>query len=460
MSTPTTVPGNGQTTAPRRMPGKAAAGAWIGSALEYYDFFIYGSAAALIFPRLFFGPLGETGAVLASLGTFGVAYVMRPLGSFLMGHIGDRHGRKIVMVLTIAGMGAVTFLIGLLPTYEQIGIMAPILLIVLRALQGIAVAGEQSGATSMTMEHAPHKRRAFFSSFTLGGTQFGFILATAVFLPISALPDEHFFSWGWRIPFLLSVVVMAVAWWIRRSLSETPEFEAEQTEESVHPDKDHKAPLRYLFRYYTADVIKVVFAALVSVTSTIFSVYALNYGVTTVGIPRATMLWMLIIANVFGVISIPLWAILADRIGRKPVFILGALGSATLIWPFIYSVSQGDITMMYVWGILLSGIVYSAYGGAGLAVFSEQFETRVRMSGMAIGTQFGFALGGFAPTIAAALAGPGLANWVPVAIFCCVCGLVATVTVLTMRETFRLETHQLGSPKSPSVARELKSADR
>ncbi|WP_457949821.1 MFS transporter [Pseudarthrobacter sp. alpha12b] len=460
MSTPNSVSGNGQTTIPRRMPGKAAAGAWIGSALEYYDFFIYGSAAALIFPRLFFGPLGETGAVLVSLGTFGVAYVMRPLGSFLMGHIGDRHGRKIVMILTIAGMGAATFLIGLLPTYEQIGIAAPILLVLLRALQGIAVAGEQSGATSMTMEHAPHGRRAFFSSFTLGGTQFGFILATAVFLPISALPDEQFFSWGWRIPFLLSIVVMAVAWWIRRSLSETPEFEVEQSEETAHPDKDNKAPLRYLFRYYTADVVKVVFAALVSVTSTIFSVYALNYGVSTVGIPRATMLWMLIIANVFGVISIPLWAILADRIGRKPVFITGAFGSAALIWPFIHSLSKGDVTMMYVWGILLSGIVYSAYGGAGLAVFSEQFETRVRMSGMAIGTQFGFALGGFAPTIAAGLAGPDLTNWVPVAIFCCVCGLVATVTILTMRETVRLETRQLGNPKSPSVARELETAAR
>jgi MFS family permease len=172
------------------------------------------------------------------------------------------------------------------------------------------------------------------------------------------------------------------------------------------------------------------------------------------------MLWMLIVANVFGVISIPLWAILADRIGRKPVFILGAFGSATLIWPFIHSLSQGDVTMMYVWGILLSGIVYSAYGGAGLAVFSEQFETRVRMSGMAIGTQFGFALGGFAPTIAAALAGPSLTNWVPVAVFCCVCGLVATVTVLTMRETFQVETRQLGNPKSPSVDRELETAGR
>jgi MFS family permease len=195
-----------------KAPGKAALAAWVGSALEYYDFFIYGSAAALVFNKIFFPASDPAIATLLSFATFGVAYIARPLGSFLMGHIGDKFGRKRVMILTVFGMGICTFLIGLLPSYGQIGIWAPILLVLLRVCQGLAVSGEQSGATSMTVEHAPENRRAFFSSFTLAGTQGGLILATAVFLPISALPDAALLSWGWRVPFLFSVVVMGVAW--------------------------------------------------------------------------------------------------------------------------------------------------------------------------------------------------------------------------------------------------------
>jgi MFS family permease len=422
-------------------PRKAAIAAWIGSALEYYDFFIYGSAAALVFNKIFFSASNPTLATLLSLATFGVAYVTRPLGSFLMGHIGDKFGRKQVMILTTFGMGICTFLIGVLPTYQQVGVGAPVLLVLLRVCQGLAVSGEQSGATSMTIEHAPAKRRAFFSSFTLAGTQAGLILATAVFLPISALPDSELLSWGWRIPFLFSVVVMGVAWWIRRSLPETPAFEAEQEHHEVP-----EAPLKMLFRTYSLDVIKVVFAALASVISTLSSVYALNYGVGTVGLSRPSMLWMQILANVVALGAIPLWAMLADNIGRKPVFVIGAVGSALLIWPFIWSVSQANVPLVFFFGILMSGVVYSAYSGSVFAMFSEQFETKVRLSGMAVGTQFGFALGGFAPTIAAAIAGPKLANWIQVAIFGCVASAVAAISALSMRETYKLPLHALGRP--------------
>jgi len=207
-----------------KTPKKAAISAWIGSALEYYDFFIYGTAAALIFPKIFFPSGNSAAATIASLATFGVAYVARPIGSFIMGHVGDKYGRKNVMVITLFGMGLATFLIGVLPTYEQIGFAAPLLLLILRLCQGLAVSGEQSGATSMTLEHAPANRRAFFSSFTLAGTQGGSILATAIFIPIAAMAPDSLLSWGWRIPFLLSAVVMVVGWWIRRTLHETPAF--------------------------------------------------------------------------------------------------------------------------------------------------------------------------------------------------------------------------------------------
>src|SRR5580765_2697204 len=194
----------------RKTPRKAAISAWIGSALEYYDFFIYGSAAALVFPKIFFPSGNPTAATIASLATFGVAYVARPIGSFIMGHLGDTIGRKTVLFITLFGMGLATFLIGALPSYDQIGFAAPVLLLVLRVCQGLAVSGEQSSASSTSLEHAPANRRAFFTSFTLAGTQGGNILATAVFIPIAALPEDALLSWGWRIPFLLSAVVVFV----------------------------------------------------------------------------------------------------------------------------------------------------------------------------------------------------------------------------------------------------------
>ncbi len=218
----------------RQQSKKAAASAWIGSALEYYDFFIYATAASLIFPQLFFPSSNPTVAIVASLATYGVGYVSRPIGAFVLGHWGDTHGRKQVLVLCMFLMGFSTIAVGLLPTYSQVGILAPILLVILRLIQGFAVAGEISGASSMTMEHAPFGRRGFFASFTLQGVQAGQILAAAVFLPLAAyMPTEAFNSWGWRIPFLLSFIVIIIGYIIRREVDETPAFAAEETKGEV-----------------------------------------------------------------------------------------------------------------------------------------------------------------------------------------------------------------------------------
>lgn len=422
-----------------KTPRKAAVSAWIGSALEYYDFFVYGTAAALIFPKIFF-PAGDPAtATIASLATFGVAYVARPIGSFVLGHMGDTIGRKRVLVITLFGMGIATFLIGCMPTYDQIGIAAPILLLVLRVCQGLAVSGEQSSASSTSLEHAPATQRAFYSSFTLAGTQGGLILATAIFIPISALPDESLLTWGWRIPFLLSFVVMVVGWWIRRNLHESPAFEEERQQDEVL-----KTPFKELFRDYTPDVLKIILAALASVISTIFGIFLLTYGVNTIGLSRTTLLLLQIVTNIIALAAIPAAGYLADRVGRKPVYVTGVFGCAVLIWPFIWAVSQGYMVLIWVIGIVMISCFYSGYGGAAFALWNEQFDVRVRMSGVAVGTQFGFALGGFAPAIAVALAGPKLENWVPVAAMSSGAALVATVAALTMRETFRTPMFDLG----------------
>jgi MFS family permease len=273
-------------------------------------------------------------------------------------------------------------------------------------------------------------------------TQFGNILATAIFIPIAAMPTNALLSWGWRIPFLLSVVVVAVGWWIRRTLHESPAFEEEQEHHDVP-----KAPLKELFRTYTPDVFKVIFSALASVNSTLFGIYALTYGVNTMGIPRTTLLTLQILVNVLALGMIPVAGMLADRIGRKPVFVVGVAGTAALIWPFIWALSQRNIVLVYILGILMVGIFYSGYGGAAFALWTEQFDTKVRMSGVAVGTQFGFALGGFAPAIAAALAGPGLRNWVPVTTFGCAAAVISVIAALTMRETYKTHLYDLGKPR-------------
>jgi MFS family permease len=421
-----------------RSPRKAALASWIGSAVEYYDFFIYGTAAALVFGKIFFPSFDPAAAAVAAFATFGVAYITRPIGAVMLGHIGDKYGRKKVLTFTLLLMGVSTFMVGLLPTYDQAGIASPIMLVVLRMLQGVSAAGEQAGANSMTLEHAPSHRRAFFTSFTLSGTQAGLILATLVFLPISALPEEQLLSWGWRIPFYLSAVVVVVGAWVRRTLPETPAFK----EDAAH--KEDKLPLAVLLQEHKANLLRVIFAALVSVVSTIFSVFTLSYAVNTMHIPRSTMLTVLVLANVVALGAIPAFAALSDRIGRRPVFIFGALGSAALIWPYMWAISSVNIPLIYVFGLLLSGVVYSAANGVWPALYGEMFSTRVRLSGMAIGTQIGFALGGFAPTISAAILRPDAMGWVPVAAFVTLTSAISALSVFTARETCRVPMQELG----------------
>ncbi len=422
-----------------KTPKKAAVASWIGSALEYYDFFIYGTGAALVFGKIFFPSDHPATGVLLALATFGVGYVARPIGAFFLGHIGDKFGRRTVLILTLILMGAATFLVGCLPTYNQVGIPAPIMLVILRLAQGFSASGEQAGANSLTLEHAPAHRRAFFTSFTLSGTQAGLILATAVFLPISWLPEDQLLSWGWRVPFWLSVVVVVVGYVIRRTLDETPAFLEEKEQKQVA-----KLPVAVLFRDYTPDVARVVCGALVSTVSTIFGVYALSFAVNTMNIDRTMMLWVAILTNVIALIAIPLWAILADRIGRRPVFIFGSIVPGLLMFAYLWAIGEADIPLIFLFGVLMSGVTYSASNGVWPALYGEMFDTRVRLSGMAIGTQIGFALGGFAPAIAAALQGTGPTAWVPVAIFTLAACVIAAIAAWTARETYNVPMHDLG----------------
>jgi MFS family permease len=429
----------------QKTPAKAALASSVGSVLEYYDFFIYGTAAALVFGKVFFPDSDPATGTLLSFATYGVGYVARPVGAFFLGHLGDRHGRKRVLVLTIVLMGISTFLVGCLPTYDDIGIWAPVLLVVLRLMQGFSASGEQSGGNSLTLEHAPDERRAYFSSFTLTGTQAGLVIATAAWLPIGALPESDLTSWGWRIPFWLSAIVVVAGVLIRRRLDETPLFA-----EAAQEGELDRAPVGELLRDHWAGVLRVLLTAVGSTVSTIFAVYALSFAVDTQGLDKTTMLWVAIVANAVALAAIPAWARLADRIGRRPVLIGGTLASGALMFAYLGAIDSGSYPLIFVAAVLMSGVVYSAFNGVQPAFYGEMFPTRVRLSGMAIGTQIGYALGGFAPTVAAAIDGSG---WVPVALLTLGASVVAAIAAFTNRETAHVALHQLDKRRGQRFTR-------
>jgi MFS family permease len=425
------------TATTRKTPVRAAIASFMGSAVEYYDFFLFGSAAALIFPTVFF-PSGDQAALVMSFATFGFAYIARPVGAVILGHFGDRIGRQKVLMFTLILMGVSTFVIGCLPGYEQIGWWAPALLVLCRLLQGLSAAGEQAGASSLTLEHAPDDRRSFFTSWTLTGTQGGQILAALIFIPVVAMPDEIKYTWGWRVPFWLSAIVVLVAYFIRRSLHETLEFEDAKAEGRIA-----RMPLIPLLRDHWRDVLRVIFCAFIAAVSTVFGNLALAYG-KEVGLDAALTLWLVVVANFFALGTQPLFGMLADRIGRKPVFIYGALSSAALMPFYMLSMSGGNAVLTFALAIATFSFGYAAANAVWPSFYGEMFSTRVRFSGMAIGTQLGFLMAGFAPTIVTALGGVQDGGWVVISVFTAVIAIIASVSALTARETRTVPTHDLG----------------
>jgi len=429
----------------------AAASGWIGSALEYYDFFIYATAASLVFPQIFFPSQNPTVAIVASLATYGVGYVARPVGAFVLGHYGDTHGRKSVLVLCLFLMGGSTMLVGLLPTYQQIGIWAPVLLVALRLMQGFAVAGEISGASSMVLEHAPFGRRGFFASFTLQGVQAGQILAAAVFLPIAAyMPKEDFNAWGWRIPFLLSIVVIIVAYLIRREVDESPAFAKESAEGAVP-----KAPVIQAFKASWADMLRVVLMALMNVIPVVATIFGAAFAVQPaygIGFKPDVYLWIPVLGNIAAVLVIPLVGNLSDKIGRRPPIIVGALGSGLLAFAYLHAISIKNVPLAITLSILMWGLVYQGYNAVFPSFYPELFQTKYRVSAMAISQNIGTTITALLPAMFAIVAPPGSAN-VPLSI-----GAIAfAVTVISAsaafsaRETFRLAANDLGDPNARPI---------
>jgi len=435
----------------RHQTKKATASGWIGSALEYYDFFIYATAASLIFPQIFFPQSDPKVAIIASLATYGVGYVARPIGAFFLGHWGDTHGRKMVLIVCMFLMGFSTVAVGLLPTYDQVGLLAPALLVALRLVQGFAVAGEISGASSMILEHAPFGRRGFFASFTLQGVQAGQILAAAVFLPLAHFMDKDAFnSWGWRIPFLLSFIVIVAGYIIRKEVDETPAF-AEEGEHGELP----KAPIVQAIKENWKDMLRVMCCSLMNVIPVVTTIFGAAYAVQPgygIGFEKDVYLWIPVMGNIVAVLVIPFVGNLTDKIGRRIPIMVGALVSGLLSFGYLYAISIHNVPLAIVMSLLMWGVVYQGYNAVFPSFYPEMFPTRTRVSGMAISQNLGTLVTALLPALFVSVAPPG-ATGIPMmigSITLLICA-IAAVAAWTARETYRVHMNDLGNPNAVPV---------
>ena len=361
---------------------RVAAASFIGTAIEWYDYFLYGTAAALVFNVLFFPNFEPLAGTLAAFATYAVGFLARPLGGAVFGHMGDRVGRKRMLVITLFIMGTATFLIGCLPTYEAIGVAAPILLVVLRFLQGFAVGGEWGGAVLMAVEHAPEGRRGFFGSWPQLGSPAGLILSTVAFSLVAALPEADFLSWGWRVPFLVSVVLVMVGLVIRLQVLESPAFAR-----MAELEERARVPLAEV----VSDHLRTVVVALCAITVGIggfylYTTFLLSYATAQAGVEQSVILGAVTFAALVELVTILPFAALSDRVGRRPVAAGGALWVAVMSFPLFLAVESGRTPLIYLaLGVLILG--GSAHYGVMASFVAELFPTRVRYSGISLSYQ-------------------------------------------------------------------------
>ncbi|MEH2513367.1 MFS family permease [Nitrobacteraceae bacterium AZCC 1564] len=403
---------------------KALLSSLAGTSVEWYEFFVYGIAAALVFGKLFFPAFDSLVATLLSLSTFAVAFIARPVGAALFGHYGDRIGRKASLIVTLTMMGGATFLIGLLPTYESIGIWAPLLLITLRIIQGISLGGEYSGAVLISVEHAGASKQGYFGGIVNTGSCVGLILANLVFLALSGLSESDFLSWGWRIPFILSAILVVLGMVIRTRVSESPDFAAVKETRKVQ-----QAPVIEVFKSYKTEVILLCLAYIGA--GTFFytaSVFALGYA-KHLDVSRGEMLTLIMAAFLFLAFGMVAFGWLSDRISRKAIFVLGAM--VMVVTPFIWFMLLDTKNMsLMMAGFLILFVPFAANYGVMPTFFAEVFPANVRYSGMAIGYTLGTILGSAtAPLVGTYLLGV-TGNWYAIAAFMSGASLISAVAGL------------------------------
>lgn len=399
-----------------------------GTTIEWYDFFLYGTAAALVFNRLFFPELDPLTGIFAAFATYAVGFIGRPLGGIVFGHYGDRIGRKSMLIITLLLMGIPTVIIGLLPTYDQIGYWAALLLVILRFLQGMAVGGEWGGAVLMAVEHAPEGRKGFYGSLPQTGVGAGLVLSTLAMSAVATLPEEDMLSWGWRLPFIASIVLLGVGWFIRVKVPESPDFAKVQAEQ-----KAQAMPLKVVLKDHGAATFNIIGARIAENAWFYLSVtFALAYTTSQLALPRAEVLSAITVGAALSLITMPLAGWLSDQVGQKKLYMVGMILLLMYVYPFFAMLGTGDMVIVW-WALVIAiGIIFPLLYAPEALLFAKQFPAQVRYSGISFGVQIAGVLGGgLAPMIATALLAKGGGE--PIYVVFYLVGMILLALVCTAR---------------------------
>lgn len=402
----------------------------VGSSIEWFDYFLYGTMAALVFNQLFFVNEDPTVGLLLAYASFALSFFIRPFGGIIFSHIGDRIGRKKTLVLTLSLMGAATFAMGILPTYQAIGVAAPIILITLRLIQGLGIGGEWGGALLLATEYAPPERRGFFGSIPQMGVTIGMVMGTLALWLMSLLPEQQFMTWGWRVPFIFSALLVVFGLWIRKGIDETPEFKKVKESGEIP-----KLPIADTLRYYWKEVLITIGAKVVETAPFyIFSTFIVSYATSTLGFSRSAVLGAVMISTVITTILIPIMGSLSDRVGRKKMYIAGTLAMMAFAFPYFWMIHQGSVLMLVLATIIGLGIIWAPITAVLGTMFSEIFDAKVRYTGVSLGYQIGAAVaGGTAPLVATALLASFDNSYVPVALYIMFTAAVSLIAIWAVK---------------------------
>lgn len=403
----------------------------VGSSIEWFDYFLYGTVAALVFNELFFHADDPAVGLLLAYASFALAFFIRPIGGIVFSHIGDRIGRKKTLVLTLSLMGGATILMGLLPTYASIGTMAPVLLILLRLIQGLGLGGEWGGALLLAVEYAPKEKRGFFGSIPQMGVTIGMLLGTLALSLMSLLPEDAFMTWGWRVPFILSAFLVFFGLWIRKGIDETPSFKAAQEKGEIA-----KLPFVETMRTHWKEVLIAIGGKVVETAPFyIFSTFIVSYATANLGFSRTVTLNAVTIATVVTTLLIPVMGRFSDKVGRKPLYVGGTVLMILYAFPYFWLLHQNSKVLLIVATIVGLGIIWAPITAVLGTMFSEIFKSNVRYTGISLGYQIGAAVaGGTAPLVATALLNAYNNSYVPVALYIIFTSLISLIAIATVRD--------------------------
>lgn len=408
----------------------------VGSSVEWFDYFLYGTVAALVFNQLFFVTDDPAFGTLYAFATFALAFFIRPLGGIIFSHIGDRIGRKKTLVLTLSLMGLATFLMGILPTYGAIGIWAPVLLIILRLIQGLGLGGEWGGALLLAVEYAPKEKRGLFGSVPQMGVTIGMLMGTIALSIMSLLPNEAFLAWGWRVPFLLSALLVIFGLWIRKGIEETPTFQRTQKEGEIP-----KLPIADTFKYHWREVLIATGAKVVETAPFyIFGTFIVSYGTQNLNFSQTSTLNAVTIATIITTILMPIMGSLSDKIGRKKLYVGGTILMIFYAFPYFWLIHQESVLLLFLATIIGLGVIWAPITAVLGTMFSEIFSANVRYTGISLGYQIGAAVaGGTAPLIATALLIRFNDSYVPVAIYIIFTSVISLIAIWTVKDRHNQE---------------------